>query len=161
MSTTVRQMHLGDLVLTLCNQNDEEMEQYAKLTGRPFFVDGVVLDILNRPGDKWALVDDKRPNDTLVVGGFTPINAGTAASWCYVHKDAWATYAGPVTVQCRRMVERALQNGAHRVETLCLAGRPHVQKWYEKLGLHYEATLHKFGADGTDAVIHAALRESV
>jgi hypothetical protein len=151
-------MHLGDLMLVLCNQSTEEMEHCKRLTGFPFHVDRVLLEIMSRPGEKWTLVDDDAPDKALVVGGLIPQRHGVFVTWCYVHRDAWETHPGQVTAQCRGVIERALKSGAHRVETVSLEGRPHVDRWYKKIGLNRETVLGQFGADRSNGVVYAAFK---
>lgn len=102
------------------------------------------------PGPKWAFHDGERP---LVVGGFIPHREGVYASWFLASQAAWEHAGREVTAMTAERIKYMLANGAHRIETVCLAKRKLAQRWYQRLGLRLESTMSHFCVDGSDAVM--------
>lgn len=153
----LRQANLGDLMYVACGIESGEKEQMAAFSGAPFSIDGCVKEALNYVGPKWAIVDDTNEQVAVAVGGLTGCRPGVVRSWFMARPEAWAKGSN-ITALVAGVVAGTLQSSAHRVETVCLASREQARRWYEKVGLSYEATLKNYGASGEDAVLYVALR---
>lgn len=131
----------------------DELEQ-IRLFGVPA---GTDLALMSQalPGPKWAFYAGELP---LVVGGYIPNRTGVYASWFLATVAAWDFYGKDVTEMTRARIEFMLSNGAHRIETVCLAKRKLAQRWYRHLGLHLESIMTGFCIDGSDAAMYVTTR---
>lgn len=145
---------LLDIVGVCTHLIPEDRVQYEAFTGRPYEIDAAAVGHWHFAGPKFTAFVDDRP---IVVGGYVPVRPGVYNSWFLSTPEAWRTPG--VTTITRQIIAGMLQNGAHRLETVCLASRADTRRWYEKIGLRFETTLEKYGARGEDAACHIATRE--
>ena len=107
-------------------------------------------------GPRWAICD----SDTgmaLAVAGCRLMRPGVYQSWFLSGTELW-TYGEKVTQITRQGMLQMLDTGAHRIETLCLESRRRTCRWYERVGLHLEATFPGYGVSGANAVQYAVYR---
>ncbi|MDE2098513.1 MAG: hypothetical protein KGL39_14765 [Patescibacteria group bacterium] len=154
MKTELQPFNLGALMYVVCNLRPEEFEQ-ARLTGLTD-LDAVILAFGSAAGPKWIFqTQDGTP---LVAGGFIPTLPGSYRTWFLATADAWASHGRAITVMAAERLGFMLENGARRLETLCLASRKDAHKWYETIGLVHEATLRSYYSDGSDAVLYVKVK---
>jgi len=149
----LKEICLGDLFYVACNLRAEEWDNVNAMLGNQT-IDSYILRCANAPGPKWVYADD-RP---WIAGGFVPQRPGVYQSWFLACLDAWSIIPLEVTQVAIERIAFMLDNGAHRVETLCPASNKLAQRWYKTIGLKQEATLEAYCADGTSAVIYARTR---
>jgi len=155
----LRDCNLGDIMHVCCQLRDDEWDQFVAL-GYPKDIDAAIARCYSFHGPKWAFVDDETDADkALVVGGFIPLRAGVYSSWFLGTKAAWSLYGRDITEMAAERVRWALRNGAHRIETVCLASRKLAQRWYQTVGLRLESTMQGFCVDGSDAVLYVATKD--
>lgn len=154
----LRDLTLGDVLFTCCHLRDDDWDQIVKMGGA-YDIDKLVVTCMTLPGPKWCYVDEVvNPDNALVVGGFVPIRAGVYGSWFLVTKQGWGIYGRDVTEMAAERIRFMLANGAHRIETVCLASRKLAQRWYSTIGLTQESTQKGACVDGSDAVMYVALK---
>ena len=160
MKLITRTLNLGDVFTIAVKLPDEERQQLTAFTGRRYDIDQVVMDAMRFGGPKWAVVDEATPWNALVVGGFIPRRPGVFESWFLALPDVWVKGSG-ITEITAEIIRGQLESGAHRLETICLASRAQTRRWYERVGLKFEATLQNYGAHGEDAAVYVAFRQRV
>jgi hypothetical protein len=140
----------------------DERDQLEAFTGQPFDIDGAAIGNFTVPGPKWVAKESPEA-EPVAVGGLSQQRPGvwrdymlnTPAAFDKAH---WFT----MTRHCRRAINAALANGAHRIECVIpaprLAARPELSRWYAAIGYNREATLHGYCANGADAVIFSKVR---
>lgn len=151
----LRACNLGDCLYVAALLPEEERKQIEAFTGG-FDIDATAMSAWRFAGPKWTLVNDEKPFEALVVGGYAPCRSGVYSSWFMGTAAAWR-YGAEVTEHTHERIQWMLKNGAHRLETVCLASREQTRRWYEKIGLTYETTLKSYGVNGEDAVCYIAL----
>lgn len=135
----------------------EDRRQYAAFTGNRYDIDEMIVHVCQLPGPKWAARGLAAPF-ALAIGGYMPVRKGVYHSWMLTRPEAWFR-GSPITSLTAEVVTGMLKNGAHRLETVCLADRLDARAWYPKIGLQYETTLKNYGVGGEDAVSYIALAE--
>lgn len=158
MSLATRLPTLLDTMIVCNGLPEDEIMQIQAFTGCQYDAEAFACESWSSRGPKLAIVNEQ--NEALVVGGFIPQRPGVYRSWFLARGAAWERGA-EVTQVTHALVQSCLDSGAHRLETLCLASRAKAQRWYTRVGLQKESTLHKFGAGGEDAVLYVATREKV
>lgn len=151
----LRACNLGDCLYVAALLPEEERKQIAAFTGA-FDIDATAVSAWRFAGPKWTLVDEEKPFEALVAGGYAPLRPGVYQSWYMATPHAWR-HGAEVTRFTRERIAWMLNNGAHRLETVCLASREQTRRWYERLGLICETTLKAYGVNGEDAVLYVAL----
>ena len=146
----LRDLNLGDIMTVCCDLRSDDWDQVEKFVGKRD-VDTLINQCFNFAGPKWAFVNEH--DIAVVVGGFIPIRAGVYQTWFLVSKRGWS-YSEAVTAMAAERLDFMMKNGAHRLETLCLASRKKALTWYGMIGLEFEATLKQFCVDGSDAVLY-------
>jgi hypothetical protein len=137
---------------------NEERVQWTKVMGEPFEPGQAAALAYTSPGPVWSI--ETHDGEVLVVTGATFIRSGVYRVWYAARPKAWAHYGEEVTNITEGLIQVMFHDfGAHRLEVICLPERQKARRWYEKhLGLQFEARMAKFCADGTDAVLYAAVR---
>ena len=132
-----------------------ECDQIEAFTGRPYQIDEVLQAVLNFNGPKWSIhYQDK----AVAVAGLLQHSKTRFESWFLSTPECWTPGIG-VTEIVKRVVAQTLENGARRIETVCLADRTTARRWYEMIGLRFETTLEQYGVNGAKAVQYVATRE--
>lgn len=145
-------------LLTVCQRvRDDEREQYEAFTGERYDFEDVAARWHVQPGPRWTVVGTS--GGAIVVAGFTMIRPGVWQDWMFSRAEAWdEAHWRPVTRLARRVMDKMLQSGAHRLQCVSLASRTQAHKWYRPLGLRLEGTLHGYGVGGEDALMFARVR---
>jgi hypothetical protein len=143
-------------VLSICQDIPaDEWDQIAKMGG-PLRHDALAIWAYNVAGPKWTNTD--AAGKTLMVGGLIPQREGVYQSWFLATNHAWKNHAKELTVEAIELKEIIFRDGAHRVETVCLASRSAALVWYQKVGLTFESTMKSYCTDGSDAVMYVDTR---
>jgi hypothetical protein len=149
---------LLDFLRVCVNLPQDERDQLKALTGYEYDVDGAAIGNYSVPGPKWvAKVND----EAVCIGGFVPQRPGVWRDFMLSTPTVWE-HGFQITRICRKAINHMLANGAHRLEcvvpALRLAYRPEIEKWYTAIGYKREASLWRFCADGSDAVMFSRVR---
>jgi hypothetical protein len=151
---------LLDFLKLAINMPADERGQLEALTGQKYDIDGAAVGNFSVPGPKWVVKADDEP---VCAGGLVLQRPGVWRDFMLTTPEAWAKYWFPITRVCRRIVVGALASGAHRVECITpatrLAARPEIEEWYRVVGYTREATLWRYCADGSDAVVFSRVRK--
>ena len=136
----------------------DEQEQWSKIVGAPYDAGRAATLAYMADGPVWAVVT--ADGETLVVTGATFIRQGVYRVWYAARSVAWREYGEYVTDITNGLIQVMFHDfGAHRLEVICLPERTRARHWYERhLRLQFEAHMAKFCADGTDAVLYAAIK---
>lgn len=155
MSLILRDPNLVDTALCAMNLREDDRAQWYAFTGYDYSADAVALECWNYPGPKWAICgEDGLP---LAVAGCRLMRIGVYQSWFLSGTELW-THGKAVTEITRKVMLEMLDTGAHRIETLCLASRKDARRWYEDVGLHFEAEFKHYGTSGETAVQYVITR---
>ena len=151
---------LLDFIKVCINMPEDERKQLEAFTGQPYDIDGAAVGNFTVEGPKWVIKADDEP---IVIGGFVPQRPGVWRDFMLTTPGAWEKHWFHVTRICRRAMNAMLVSGqAHRLECICpasrLAARPQIETWYGVIGYTREATLWRYLADGSDAVIFSRVR---
>ena len=136
----------------------DEQEQVEAATGKAIDFDHLASSLYLGSGPRWVLTG-REFNTPMAIGGCTQPRAGVWTSWMYVLDEAWQLHARDITRHCRKIMEVLFDQGAHRIECVCLANRHTAHRWYDTLGLEREGTLRAWGARGEDAVMFSRVRK--
>lgn len=147
MSRALADVCLGDIFYVVCNLRADEWEGIYGIVGA-VTIDAYVIRCMMHQGPKWTYRDQDRP---WIVGGFVPQRSGVYASWFLATLDAWAEIPREVTDVAIERKQFMLDNGAHRIETVCLSSNKLAQRWYKAIGFKHEATLEAYCVNGTSA----------
>jgi hypothetical protein len=147
--------------LSICiNMPEDERKQLEAFTGEPYSVDGAAIGNFTVLGPKWVIKTNE--GVAVCVGGFVPQRPGVYRDFMLTTPEAWTTHWFAVTRICRRALTAMMEGGAHRLECIVpatrLAYRPQIETWYKAIGYTREATLYRYLADGSDAVVFARVR---
>jgi hypothetical protein len=149
---------LTDFAYLAERMRPDEIDQLLAFTGWAEYVpDRAARLWAATPGECVALLGpDGR---ALGLGGLTPVSPGVYEAWSVSTLAAWDTHWRAITKLCRRQIDHALANGAHRVQVCSLASRTRAGEWYVRgLGLKREGCLRRYTADGRDAVMYARVK---
>lgn len=153
----VEELNIGHLLYVLPNLAKDEKRQ-AELFGFDTRLDQMVVNCFAQPGPRWAFTDaEEKP---FIVGGFIPLHPGVFRSWFLATRAAWHDYAPELTQIAVDYKELMFQNGAHRIETVCLATRKLAHRWYTTIGSSFESTLKQYCIDGSDATMFVETRRT-
>lgn len=153
----LRSPNMLDLAWVLESVCQDHIQDAEEFTGEPFRKDDVAARMWSLPGPKWALHDATPGNgQPQGVAGLQRLRPGVYRSWFYATPSLWKH--SDVTDITKGVIDAMLAGDAHRIETLALEDRHQSRRWYERLGLHLEATLQGFGATGRNAVLYVATR---
>jgi hypothetical protein len=150
---------LLDFIKVCASMPEDERKQLEAFTGQAYDIDGAALGNYTVPGPKWVVKKDDAP---ICIGGFVPQRPGVWRDFMLTTPAAWDNWF-TVTRMCRRAMDAMFDSGeAHRLECLTpanrLAQRPEIENWYRVVGYTREATLWRYLADGSDAVIFSRVR---
>lgn len=157
----LRELNLRDLEVILSRISTEEAALYRAYMGGPMEPYGEAETLWRAPGPKWCMALSDVPESAKVAVGYTRILPGVFRSWFAYTSDAFEEHGEAVTRLSAEIVRGMLAEvGAHRLETVTLASQKRAHRWYARIGLHYEATLHGFSATGEDSVMYVATRKA-
>lgn len=147
-------------MLQLCAQaRDDEREQYAAFRGLAWDAETVAVELFQKPGLKFALIQDS--GDLVVMGGWDPVLEGVWQSWMVGTDAGWKAHWRSITKASRKIMDELFQNGgARRLQTNALASRAAACDWYVKgLKMEPEGIWRSFGLNGEDVASFARLNE--
>lgn len=155
MTVHLRELSLENLLVIARDIEVDEMHLWERMDGVAFGPQSIAMRLYNQRPEGWIIHNGDEP---LAAAGFTQMRPGVYRTWMLAREKAWRDHAYGVTIIVRDAISLALSEKlAHRVETITLADRKRAIAWYPKIGLTYEATHRKYGINGEDAVIYAAL----
>lgn len=151
---------LIDFLKVCAAMPEDERKQLESFAGQKYEIDGAAVGNFSVDGPKWVIKADDEP---ICVGGFVPQRPGVWRDFMLTTPIAWEKHWFAVTRTCRRAMNAMFESGqAHRLECIApaarLAYRPQIEDWYKVLGYTREATLWRYLADGSDAVIFSRVR---
>lgn len=147
---------LVDILMICRDLREDEWDQIMRMGGEKND-DSLATWAYNCAGPKWAYTDDA--DKVLWAGGFLPHRSGVYSSWFLATDYAWKNHAGDLTREAIRLKGVMFNNGAHRIETVCLSSREKAHAWYKKVGSFYESTMKHYCVDGSDAMLFVDTRE--
>lgn len=156
MSLILRDPNLVDTALCAMNLLQSDHDQWLEFGGLEYINrDAIALECWGYSGPKWAIcTEDGMP---LAVAGCRQMRLNVYQSWFLSGTELW-THGKAVTEITRKVMLEMLDTGAHRIETLCLASRKDARRWYEDVGLHFEAEFKHYGVSGETAVQYVITR---
>lgn len=135
----------------------DEIEQFTSMSGFDFDADVAARAFVMTPGQTFVLVD--RGNMPVVAGGFEPLRPGVYSGWMVGTTEGWSRYWRAITRHTRRLHDKVLSEGAHRIEIIAKASRVFAHDWYERgLLMEREGVLRGYCADGSDAVMFSRVK---
>lgn len=161
MKTILTDTTMVDLLVVCKSLPEDEIEQIEAFTGTEFDVESIAVSTYNIPGPRWTcrIAETGEP---LVVAGYMQVGASIWRSYMLANERAWKEYGGEVTHHVKEVIENLARGQEHiRLETIALASRDRARRWYERVGLEYEGTLHCYGAGGEDAVMYVKVHKPV
>ena len=154
---TTTEPSLGALMFICRGLGASEIDQFEALGFGAFHPDTLACSLWNKDGPKLLVMVDGMP---IACGGYDAVSPGVMQSWMIGTATGWEKYGRTITRETRRFMSRLLNvEGIHRLQTMCLADRAEARRWYEVIGLTYEATLHAFASDRRDCVLYARIKE--
>jgi len=150
-----------DFLKVCAGMPQDEREQLEAFTGEPYSLDGAAVGNFQVPGPKWVIKADGEP---IVIGGFVPQRPGVWRDFMLTTPGAWEKHWFPITRIARRAMNAMFASKqAHRLECIApakrIAYRPEIERWYSTLNYKREATLWKYCADGSDAVLFSRVQQ--
>lgn len=158
MNIELKHFNLIDSTVMFGRLSQIEREVYEALSGLEFDPQEATMAIFNAAGIHftWMFGDE-----VVAVGGFIRHRPGVLRTWFAAPDDTWTKCGPEITKSCRDLIAGLLKDGkAHRIETITLERHNRAWMWYQKIGLAREAILKKFAANGEDAVMYVATKES-
>lgn len=151
---------LLDFLKVCINMPEDERKQLEAFTGQPYDVDSAAVGNFTVPGPKWVI---KADDEAICVGGFVQQRPGVWRDFMITTVPVWGKHWFAVTRTCRKAMDAMFTTGqAHRLECVTplsrLAYNPKIEAWYRILGYTREATLSRYLADGSDAVMFARVK---
>lgn len=151
---------LVDFLKVCASMPQDEREQLEAFTGEKYNIDSAAVGNFTVPGPKWVIKADDEP---ISIFGAVPQRPGVWRDFMLNTPQAFEKHWFQVTRIARRAMDAMFISGqAHRVECIVpakrLAYRPEIEKWYSILNYKREATLWRYLADGSDAVIFSRVR---
>lgn len=107
-------------------------------------------------GPAWSVVDD---GHVVALGGIQIIYRGRGLAWALVADDITASQRHRAVRHAYKSVRQARWMGIQRLEATCIAGWVPGQRLLCGLGFVREATMRKFGPDGSDHELWARIEE--
>jgi hypothetical protein len=149
-----------DFIKVCIAMPQDEREQLEAFTGEPYTVDGAAVGNFTVVGPKWVIKADDEP---IAIGGFVLQRPGVWRDFMLTTPDAWGKHWFAVTRIARKAMDAMFTSEqAHRLECIApaqrLAYRPCIEKWYRVLNYKREATLWRYCADGSDAILFSRVR---
>ena len=156
MTLIVAQPNLPDLLYLCHRARPDEREQWEALSGLEWRTDDVAINLFQRPGVQFVLLDGQRP---VCAGGFSPVVNHCWESWMVGTMDDWAKYWRTITKTSRKVMDQLLAGDVLRLQTSVLATRRKTCEWYVRgLKMTFEGRMHSMGANGEDMDIYARVR---
>lgn len=151
---------LLDFIKVCASMPQDEREQLEAFTGEAYDIDRAAIGNFTVPGPKWVLKVDNEP---ICIGGFVPQRPGVYRDFMLNTPEAFEKHWFGVTRIARRAMDAMFKSRqAHRLECVVpaarLAYRPELERWYSTLNYKKEASLWRYCANGTDAVIFSRVR---
>jgi len=111
----------------------------------PWDVDEVAINLFNRGGMKWVLLEGDTP---VCAAGVSHVVNGVWESWMVGTMSNWDKYWRSITKYTRRIINEILKVEATRVQIYVLATRSKTCEWYIRgLKMKFEGRMHGFGAN--------------
>jgi RimJ/RimL family protein N-acetyltransferase len=158
----LRELTIDDLHHISERVSEDEKALCKAYTGKDYH-DAAAAHTLfyQSPGPKWCMALSDEPEGAKVAVGYTRLMPGVFRSWFVYAEGAFEEHGEAVTRLSAEIIQHMLaQVGAHRLETITLASRKRAQRWYARIGLRYETTLHGFSVTGEDSVMYVATRNA-
>lgn len=151
---------IEELAYLARNMRPDEIQQDLAFSGEEEFShEAAARRMINADGPKFVIVADGLP---VVAGGFVFVRPGVWQGWQAGTVDGWEKHWRTITKATRTLNDTMLADPAvHRLQLCALAGREKAFEWYER-SLRYtrEATLHRYCANGADAVMFSRIKEA-
>lgn len=144
-----------DALNVMANPDPDEIRQ-AHEFGFEGGTDALAIRACSMSGPSWT-VADTQSHEAIAVGGFEFVRLGVYRSWFVAQADAFGHYGHELTDICRQSIENML-GSAHRLETVSLSNRAKAHRWYELIGLTFEAEHPSYGVTGQAAVTYVRIR---
>lgn len=158
--TTDSNVLVEDLAYLARRMRPDEIEQDLAMTGATEYdPESAIIKMAAVNGPKFVILDDGVP---VVAGGFWQVRPGVWEGWQLGTLDGWAKHWRTITKVTRRLNDRMLaRREVHRLQLIGLAGRDKTFEWYERsLAYRREAILHRYCANGADAVMFYRTKET-
>lgn len=151
---------LLDFIKVCINMPKDEREQLEAFTGEKYDIDRAAIGNFCVQGPKWVVKADDEP---ICIAGFVQQRPGVWRDFMLTTPAVWEKHWFPVTRLVRRGMDAMFKSGqAHRLECITPANRlayhPKIEKWYSVLNYKREASLWRYCADGSDAVMFSRVR---
>lgn len=148
---------LHDLRTLCANARPDEIVQWRALTGLPWEPEAVALDLLDRPGPSFVLLDDH--GVPVLAGGFDFVIPGVWRGWMVGTMAGWEQHWRRITLETNRIIRFMLKT-ERRIELLCIASREAACTWYERgLKMQREGVHPNYGVNGETAVLYARVNK--
>jgi hypothetical protein len=155
--TLYRNPTLFDFIEVCYALPEDEREQFATLSGKPYDPNVVAAQYFLRDCPKWVLCADDKP---LCVAGFDYVRPGVWQDWMFSTPAAWSpAHWRTVTKNVRKVMDGMLVKDAHRLQCISLKSRIQAHKWYRVLGLVLEGELEGYGINGENALVFKRMKE--
>lgn len=132
-------------------REDEKAQFLAVSGGTSFSADAALawaLDVAGRSQGYAATVLCSN-NLPAASGGFHPVGPGVWQSWMLGTAEGWEQQWRSLTKITRWMMQRLLEQDAHRLQTSALVSRSKAIEWFERsLGFKAEGVMRGYGING-------------
>lgn len=147
---------LVDLLIVAKAIPEDEKQQLLAFGGNPN-PEAIAVGVYNNATFMWTGRLDTT-GEPLVVGGYTQVGPTIFRSFFLANPRVWAEYGKEVTALTIEAIEEIKESlGFCRLETYCLPERELARKWYERIGLAFDAELKGFGVNGESAVLYSTV----
>jgi hypothetical protein len=137
----------------------DEIAHWLAMTGADSFdADVAARGYMQTPGLVFVVVDAiGRPQ---AAGGFHEERRGAWQGWMVGTPEGWSTHWRSITKATRWLMGELFTMGARRLAVDTIASRTAATDWYAKaLGMRYEGTQRRAGAQGEDIVTYSRIAE--
>ena len=158
LPSNVVQASLWHMLHVAEGMREDEIEQYLALSGADSFdPNDVAASLWLKHGCAFSVLNDK--GLPVICGGYYPSTPGLWHSWAIGTYEGWEKHWRAATKATRALIQELFDNGARRLETVCLASREEANHWHTKgLGLQLDDVWHNYGAHGEDVRLYAISR---
>lgn len=149
---------LVDALVVAKAMADDEIEQVLALGGNPN-ADVVAMTLIQNAAMMWTW-RDRVTQEPLAVGGYMRTGAVVYRSFFIANPRVWDEHGRELTESVTETLDEIKKEiGRARLETMCLAERAKARRWYERIGLTFDAELKGYGVNGETVALYSTVAE--
>lgn len=147
---------LVDIIVVARSLPEEELQQIAAFGGNTDS-EAIAVGLRQNAAFMWTLRTDD-DGEPLVVFGAVQTGPTIYRTFFLANARAWDEFGKEVTNITIQTIDEVKEvMGTIRLETYCLPEREKARRWYDKIGLKFDAELDGFGVNGESAVLYSTV----